>query len=75
MSFVKEVGRDKLLGLVKTNGEWQVSLSENVNIYDLTLQGVGLRGADVVVSAVRKNIVTLSFFGVPYYIGNDELSA
>ena len=42
IGVVKEIGLGTLLRLVKSNGEWQVSLSEDVdNIYNLKLQGIG----------------------------------
>ena len=39
-SFSKEIGQGKLLGLLKSNGEWQVSLLEDVDSYNSTLQGI-----------------------------------
>jgi hypothetical protein len=74
-AFADEVGPDTILGLVKSNGEWQVTVTANVNIEDVILSGIGINGHDVYVRPVAKNIITVSFFGVPYFIGNDELSS
>ncbi len=72
--ITNEIGKGKILGVVKNGGEWRVSLVDDASTRKLCELGLGIRGEDVPVRLINKNIVTVSFFGVPYYIGNDELS-
>ncbi len=69
-----EVGRGNILGLIKSGGEWQVALTNNVDIDDLCTSGIGVEGEDVMVRSLVRNTVTVSFFGVPYFVDNDDLS-
>ena len=74
-SINKECGRNAILGLVKTGREWRVSLREDVDVDSLCSMGLIIDGHDVLPRHINRHIVTVSFFGVPYYIGNQELSS
>lgn len=65
---------EKIESIVKANGQWLITLAEGVNTDELAERGIGIKGNDVTVRSVAKNIVTVSFFGVPMYVTNDMLS-
>ncbi len=73
-SLKEEIGSCNILGVVKVNGEWRVTLKEESDIDKLVNSGVGINGNDVPVRAMGRRIATVSFFGVPYYVQNSELS-
>jgi hypothetical protein len=68
------VGADAILALVNTTGNWHVTVKDDVNLEDLCINGIGLNGEDVECKLIARKIVTVSFMGVPYYVGNDLLS-
>ena len=70
-AITAEKGRDAILGLVvKTNGTWQLTNTMDTDIDNVMSNGMGLRGQDVDVRTVGRNIVTVSFFGVPVFVSN-----
>ena len=72
-AVVDEIGQGKILGVVKNGAEWRISCGDEVSIQRLVECGIGIGGEDIQVRLINRNIVTVSFFGVPYYIGNEEL--
>lgn len=70
-----DVGQYALVGVVKTGNSWQVTLKSGVNIDDIAETGLRIKGEDVEVKLVARNLITASFFGVPSYITNDDLTA
>ena len=71
---VEVVGDNDILAMVNTTGNWHITLKEDVNVEDLCYNGIGLNGNNVECKLVARNIHTVSFMGVPYYVGNDLLS-
>jgi hypothetical protein len=63
-----------LKGVVRTGNTWQITLKPAVNVDDLAETGLRVRGKDVEVKLVARNVVTASFFGVPSYIINQDLT-
>ena len=55
---------------MKTNGTWQLTNTMDTDIDNVMSNGMGLRGQDVDVRTVGRNIVTVSFFGVPVFVSN-----
>jgi hypothetical protein len=78
VDFIKgieeEIGGGRIHGVVKTGLTWQITLKEGVEVEDLAESGLRVKGDDVEVKLVSRNIVTVSFLGVPSYISEDELS-
>ena len=70
----KEVRREAIVGLIKTNGTWQVTIAGQADLELITASGIEIRGADVDVRLVGRNILTVSMFGVPVYVSNSMLS-
>ena len=63
------------MGIVKSGGEWQITLKNNSNMRELVDNGIEINGSDVPVRSLTRNIIVVSFFGVPVYVDNNMLSA
>ena len=50
--------------IVKTAGEWQVTLRENTNIRSIIDNGIEINGGDMPVRSLTRNLIVVSFFGV-----------
>ena len=68
-------GTSSTLGAVQTNGTWQLTLDNCVDVENILDNGLEINGEEVEVRLTNKKVVTVSFFGVPYFIGNDELTS
>ena len=70
----EEVGLHNIMGCVKSAGQWIVTMKNSDDAQ--LLQEIGIKvGNDIcLVSGVLKSIVTVSLFGVPVYITDDELT-
>ena len=69
------VGENQILAMVNTTGNWHITLKEGINLENLCLNGIGINGNDIEVKLVARNILTVSFMGVPYYVTNEMLSS
>ena len=65
------MGTGKILGIVKNGKDWRVYFTGDSSIQRLCEFWIGIRGEDIPVRWVIKNIITFHSSG---YIGNDELS-
>lgn len=72
--IAKDYGSDNVLGVVRAGATWQVTLKKTVNVEVIAENGLEIGGKDVEVKMVGRNVLTVSFFGVPYYISNEQLS-
>jgi hypothetical protein len=70
----QEIGTDRIVGVVKTGAVWQITCKEGVNVEDLAETGIRVGNEDAEVKMVTRNIVVVSFLGVPTYVSEAELS-
>lgn len=70
-----EIGRSNILGCVKVVGQWVITLSNDGDAE--LLQGTGLLIKEDVceVIGVGRSFVTVSFFDVPTFVNDEDLSA
>ena len=73
-TLTKDIRREDIIGLIKTNGTWQITLTGDTDLDDMTARGMGINGRDIDVRHVGRNVLTVSFFGVPVYVTNEMLS-
>ena len=60
---------------MKSGGEWQITLKDTSNLRELVDNGIEINGSDIPVRSLTRNIIVVSFFGVPVYVDNNMLSA
>ena len=63
------------MGIVKSGGEWQITLKSTINMRELVDNGIEIDGKDIPVRCLTRNIIVVSFFGVPVYVDNNMLTA
>lgn len=69
-----DIGKENILGCVNSNGQWIVTLKETTDVELLQEAGVLIDGVGYEVRGVTRNLLTVSLFGVPVFIDDDELS-
>lgn len=69
-----DIGKENIMGVVKTGGQWIATLKKSQDVELLQEIGLTIKNDQCVVTGVSKIITTVSFFGVPYYIEDNELT-
>lgn len=69
-----DIGKENVRGCVKTNGQWIITLKSTEDADLLQETGLRIGNDSCTVTGVTKSIVTVSCFGVPCYIEDDELT-
>ena len=62
------------MGIVKSGGEWQITLKSTIHMRELVDNGIEINGQDIPVRCLTRNIIVVSFFGVPVYVDNNMLT-
>lgn len=73
-SLANDIGKKNILGCVKTQGQWILTVKnkEDAELIQETGLKIGNEVCDIM--GVTKTIITVSVFGVPMYITDDEIS-
>lgn len=74
-SISEDLGNNRIVGCVKTSGHWIVTLKNESDAELIQETGLNIKGDHCNVTGVEKFILTVSLFGVPCYISDEELSA
>ena len=69
-----DIGKESIMGCVKTQGHWIITLKNKEDVQLLQETGVKIKDDHCSVSGVTKTLLTVSFFGVPMYIDDYELT-
>lgn len=73
-SIINDIGNGKILSCVKSSGNWIITL-RNKDDADLLIEtGIVINDSTCNVYGVSRSFLTVSLFGVPSYIDDDELS-
>lgn len=73
-AIATDIGKENIMGCVKTQGLWIVTLRKKQDVE--LLQETGLKVGDDLVNivGVTKTILTVSVFGVPLYVDDSEIT-
>ena len=74
-SVAGDIGPENIIGCVKSQGEWLITLSRKADCILLQQTGIILETKFVKVTGVTQSLLTVSLFGVPSYIDDYDLSA
>ena len=67
------VGPGHLLACIKLNGLWQITLNGKESTEKLLENGIRVNGDVADIQGLIKNLLTVSFFGVPAYMEDDVI--
>ncbi|KAJ8018745.1 hypothetical protein HOLleu_43089 [Holothuria leucospilota] len=73
-AVVEDIDVDGIVGCVKVGGQWVITLKDRQDADLLMETGLQIAGRPFAVQGVTKNIITVSLFGVPSYVTDDELN-
>lgn len=71
---VEDIGVENILGCVKVGGEWVLTIKSKSDAELLQNTGLVIAGKPCDVRGVTKSLITVSLFGVPAFISDEELS-
>ncbi|PIK58787.1 putative zinc finger CCHC domain-containing protein 10-like [Apostichopus japonicus] len=74
-SIHADVGNQRIIGCVKSSGQWIVTLKNGADAELIQETGLEIKGEYSNVVGVEKTILTVSRYGIPSYIEDAELSS
>ena len=69
-----DIGKENILGCVKTQGQWIITLKNREDMQLLQRTGIKIKGQCCPITGVTQTLLTVSFFGVPSYIDDYDLT-
>ena len=73
-AIIGDIGNGKILSCVKSSGNWIITLRSKIDADTLIETGLIINGYTTNVYGISRSLLTVSVFGVPSFIDDDDLS-
>jgi len=70
----EEIGKENIFGCVRMQGQWVITLKNKADVELIQATGLMIRNNLCPVTGVTRTLLTVSVFGVPTYMEDDEIS-